>query len=82
MPVVSMFYGIMIKIFFNDHNPPHIHAVYGEYNALIDINTLELIEGDLPPRALNLVKEWGNSYKDILIEMWNKKEFKKLPALK
>ncbi len=82
MPVVSTFYGIIIKMFFRDHNPPHIHAVYGEYNALIDILSLDLIEGDLPPRALKLVQEWGEKYKDTLLEMWNKQEFQKIPGLK
>ena len=82
MPVVSTFYGIIIKMFFRDHNPPHIHAVYGEYNALIDILSLDLIEGDLPPRALKLVQEWGGKYQDTLLEMWNKQEFQKIPGLK
>ncbi|MDT3741220.1 MAG: DUF4160 domain-containing protein [Candidatus Kapabacteria bacterium] len=82
MPVVSTFYGIIIKMFFRDHNPPHIHAVYGEYNALIDILSLDLIEGDLPPRALKLVQEWGEKYQDTLLEMWNKQEFQKIPGLK
>jgi Domain of unknown function (DUF4160) len=49
------FYGIIIKIFFGDHPPPHFHAVYGEYNALIGIESLEIIEGDLPNRAQKLV---------------------------
>ena len=57
MPVITTFYGIIIKMFFWDHNPPHLHAVYGDYNALIDLNNLELIEGDLPPRAMKLVQE-------------------------
>jgi len=82
MPVITMFYGIVIKMFFRDHLPPHIHAVYGEYNGLFDLDTFDLIEGDLPPRAIKLVKEWGEEYKDILKEMWETKEFKKLPGLK
>ena len=48
MPEVSRFYGIAIKIFFGDHPPPHFHAVYGEYNALVGIEALAIIEGDLP----------------------------------
>ena len=48
MPEIARFYGIIIKIFFGDHPPPHFHAVYGEYNALIGIESLEIIEGDLP----------------------------------
>ena len=49
MPEIARFYGIIIKLFFGDHPPPHFHAVYGEYNALFNIETLEMIEGDLPP---------------------------------
>jgi hypothetical protein len=82
MPTVSMFYGIAIKMFFSDHNPPHFHAVYGEYNALFNINTLELIEGDLPNRAVKLVEEWAKIYQKDLIEMWDNQKFTKLPGLK
>ncbi|PKL86092.1 MAG: hypothetical protein CVV22_04155 [Ignavibacteriae bacterium HGW-Ignavibacteriae-1] len=82
MPVVSIFYGIIIKMFFRDHNPPHLHAVYGEFNGLIDLRTLEMFEGDLPPRAYELVREWAKNYQEILLEMWENQEFKKLPGLK
>ena len=82
MPEITRFYGIVIKIFFrNEHNPPHIHAIYGEHNGLIDIQTLEMIEGDLPAKALSMVKEWGMSYRNDLQEMWDKKSVKKLPPL-
>ena len=57
MPEVTRFYGIVIKIFFGDHQPPHFHAVYGEYNALVDIESLKIIEGDLPSRAEKMVIE-------------------------
>jgi len=59
MPAISAFYGILIRMFFNDHAPPHFHARYGEFEATIDIDTLEVMQGDLPSRALNLVKEWA-----------------------
>ena len=82
MPEITRFYGIVIKIFFrNEHNPPHIHAIYGEHNGLIDIQTLEMIEGDLPSKALALVKEWGMSYRSELQDMWDNKSIKKLPPL-
>jgi len=51
MPEIARFYGIVIKIFFGDHPPPHFHVVYGEFNALFDIKTLSMIEGDIPRRA-------------------------------
>lgn len=57
MPEVARFYGIVIKVFFGDHPPPHFHAIYGEYVALVSIEALEIIEGDLPNRAQKLVLE-------------------------
>jgi len=59
MPVVACFYGILIKMYFSqsEHGVPHFHAIYGEYNAVFDAETLEMIEGDLPLRGQRLVKE-------------------------
>ena len=83
MPEITRFYGIVIKIFFrNEHNPPHIHAVYGEYNGIFRIDSLEMIEGDLPARAVKMIQEWGLSHKDELQYMWDNKTIKKLPPLK
>jgi hypothetical protein len=81
MPEITRFYGIIIKLFFGDHPPPHFHAVFGEYIALFDINTLEVIEGDLPARARKLVVEWAESYQAELKTIWETQEFKKLPPL-
>jgi len=53
MPEITRFYGIIIKLFFGDHPPPHFHAVYGESNAVFNIVTLDMIEGDLPERAIS-----------------------------
>ena len=81
MPEITRFYGILIKIFFrNEHNPPHIHAIYGEYNGLFEISTMKMIEGDLPKKAQSLVEEWGSQYKDELMDMWNNKVVTKLSA--
>ena len=82
MPEIVRFYGIIIKLFFGDHPPPHFHAVYGECNALFNIETLEMIEGDLPQRAKKMVIEWATMYQKELIEMWNNQEFRKLPPLR
>lgn len=82
MPEVARFYGIIIKLFFGDHPPPHFHAVYGEYVGLFDIKTLEMFEGDLPNRAKKLVLEWAEMNQSELLEMWDKQEFRKLPPLK
>ena len=83
MPTISRFYGIAIKMFFaqREHQPPHFHAIYGEYNALFAINSLEMIEGDLPNRAARLVREWGERYKSELQTMWDTQEFHQLPGL-
>ena len=83
MPEITRFYGIVVKIFFRDeHNPPHIHAVYGEHNGLFRIEDMEMIEGDLPARARKMVEEWGKSYQADLQAMWDNKTLKKLPPLK
>jgi len=82
MPEIARFYGIVIKVFFGDHPPPHFHAIYGEYNALVSIESLEIIEGDLPSRAQKLVLEWATLYQQDMKQMWNTQEFRKLPPLK
>lgn len=59
MPTISAFYGILVRMFYNDHPPPHFHVRYGEFEATVDIETLEIIEGELPTRAFHLVREWA-----------------------
>ena len=83
MPMISNFYGVIIKMYFqqNDHNPPHVHAIYGEYLGVIDITTCQMLTGDLPPKALNLVKEWISLHKLELLYMWKTQDFNKLPPL-
>lgn len=82
MPVIARFYGILIKLYLRDHPPTHFHAIYGEFNALFNIDTLEIIEGDLPNRARKLVLEWAKLHQDELKKMWNTQNFHKLPPLK
>ena len=83
MPVIAHFYGILIKMYFSqsEHGVPHFHAVYGEFNGVFSIETLEMIEGDLPVRSQRLVKEWGTQYQSELLRMWQNNEFKQLPGL-
>ncbi len=83
MPVLSRFYGIIIRMYFQqaEHNPPHIHALYGEDMAAIDIQTGEVLEGLLPPKALAMVREWAAIHKDDLLQMWETQEFKSLSPL-
>jgi hypothetical protein len=71
MPTLSVFYGILKQMFWQDHGPPHFHALYAEHEALIDIRTLDVIEGGLPRRALALVREWAEEHRDELIEVWD-----------
>ena len=81
MPVIARFYGILIKMYFREHGVPHFHALYGEYNAVFDVETLEAIEGDLPGRACKMVQEWGSQYQAELLRMWQTQDLKKLPGL-
>jgi hypothetical protein len=71
MPTISVFYGVIIQMFWDDHAPPHFHAVYAEYEALIDIRTLEAIEGQLPRRAMSLVLERAQEHRTELLEDWH-----------
>ena len=59
MPTISMFYGLLIQMFWDDHAPPHFHVMYAEYEVSIDIETLKVTKGHMPRRALALVLEWG-----------------------
>ena len=72
MPQISFFLGIIIRMFYRDHNPPHFHAVYTEHEGLIDINKLELIGGHLPPRVLGLVIECTALHQKELLDNWDK----------
>jgi len=83
MPEISRFYGMVMKMYFiqADHNPPHIHAIYGDYMGAIDIQTGEMIEGDLPAKALSMVQEWIGLHRADLLAMWNTQAFCKLPPL-
>lgn len=83
MPVLSRFYGITIRMYFlqSEHNPPHIHAIYGEDVAAIDFMTGEVIDGELPQKALSLVREWMGIHKETLQEIWETQQFIKIPPL-
>ena len=70
MPELSRFFGIVIRMFFNDHQPPHFHALYGEHEALIEIDTLAVFRGELPRRALALVLEWTTLHREELRRDW------------
>lgn len=70
MPTICSFYGIIIQMFWNDHAPPHFHAIYGEHEALIEIKTLKILRGEMPRRALSLILEWAFLHRSELLEDW------------
>lgn len=70
MPTISEFFGILIRMYYDDHNPPHFHAIYGSFEAIIAIHTLEIIDGKLPRRARAMVFEWAAENRQALLEDW------------
>ena len=70
MPEVCRFYGIIIRMYALDHSPPHFHAVYGEHEALVGIESLEIVRGGLPARARGLVMEWASLHRSELRDAW------------
>jgi hypothetical protein len=81
MPEISRFYGLIIYMFFNDHNPPHFKAKFGEFEANILIGNGTILNGDLPLSKLKLVAAWAEIHKEELLAMWNSKEFHKVKPL-
>ncbi len=74
MPTISSFYGILIRMYFGDHPPPHFHVRYGEHRARCAVATGELIDGELPRRAQRLVREWALLHASELDENWRRCE--------
>ncbi len=72
MPEISRFYGIVIKMYFADHAPPHFHAEYAEDEVRIAITSLGVLSGHLPPRAMGLVAEWASIHQQELQALWNR----------
>jgi len=68
-------------MYFREHGVPHFHAIYGEFNGVFEVDTLKMIEGDLPGRAQKLVLEWAERFHDELRRMWETQEYKALPGL-
>ncbi len=82
MPELSRFYGIVVRMFYDDHPPPHLHAYYGEHSATIDIERAMIINGSLPPRAIRLVIEWTLLHQGELRDRWNKsQDYQKLEKI-
>ncbi|MCL2048605.1 MAG: DUF4160 domain-containing protein [Defluviitaleaceae bacterium] len=81
MPEISRFSGIIITMYFNEHNPPHFHAVYNGVETLFDLNEGVFIKGALPSKQARLVLAWYELHKDELLQMWNSREFKRVKPL-
>lgn len=71
MPVLSVFFGILIKMFHDDHNPPHFHVDYGEFHAVVEISSGDVLAGKLPRRVGTLVAEWRREHVHELRRAWN-----------
>jgi Domain of unknown function (DUF4160) len=81
MPEICRFLGIVISMYFNEHNPPHFHVRYNEYRAVMDIRTLNVLDGQMPAKVRGLVEEWAELNRQELLSMWNSKEIHKLEPL-
>ncbi len=83
MPEISRFYGIIIRMFIIDteHPPRHIHVKYAEYQAVMELEKLNIIEGFLPKHARILVREWAERHQNELLEMWETQNFHKIAPL-
>jgi uncharacterized protein DUF4160 len=82
VPEIARFYGIVIRMFYSDHVPPHFHAFYSGAEAIIDFRRLFVIAGDLPPRALGMTFEWTSLHQDDLLRAWDlARQRQPLPAI-
>jgi len=72
MPTISMFYGILIRMYLGDseHNPPHFHAIYQDFDAIVDITTCEILKGDFPRKQARLVTAWTELHQEELLANW------------
>ena len=70
MPEISLFYGVRVMMYYNDHMPPHFHVEYGEYKALVDIDEIRVIRGQLPNKQMKIVLAWCVIHQEELVENW------------
>jgi hypothetical protein len=70
MPAISRFYGIIISMFYDEHNPPHFHAKYDNENIVIEIQSFRILDGKVSSRALGLITEWASQHQDELMINW------------
>ena len=80
MPELSRFYGIIIRMYFGDHPPPHLHAFSGEFEALVSIEDFSIVAGSMPARVLGLVVEWASLHQEELREAWQRASTNEAPG--
>ena len=80
MPTISQFFGIMIRMYYNEHNPPHFHAASGDFRASFEIKTGKLMEGQMPKTATKLINQWRKLHASELMQNWEKARNEKLPS--
>ncbi|MBJ7390897.1 MAG: DUF4160 domain-containing protein [Chthoniobacterales bacterium] len=81
MPEISRFLGVVVSMYFDEHNPPHFHVRYNEHRAVVSIKDCTVLDGSLPPRVRGLVTEWAELHQAELLPMWVSKEFHKIEPL-
>ncbi|HAT50489.1 MAG: DUF4160 domain-containing protein [Nitrospirae bacterium] len=81
MSELSRFLGIVVFMYFNEHNPPHVHIRYNEFRAVMDIHSFNILDGHLPARVRGLAEEWMELHQAELLSMWESKEFHKIAPL-
>ena len=81
MPEICRFLGIVISMYFDEHNPPHFHVRYNEYRAVLGIGDLNVLDGRLPAKVRGLVEEWAELHQEELLTMWASQDFHKIAPL-
>jgi hypothetical protein len=81
MPEICRFLGIVISMYFDEHNPPHFHIQYNEFRASMDIRSLNMTAGILPARVRGLVEEWAELHREELLKMWETNDFHRIQPL-
>jgi len=81
VPEICRFLGIVITMYFDEHNPPHFHVRYNEYRASVEIRTLNVMVGAIPAKVRGLVEEWAELHQQELLQMWESQEFHKVDPL-
>jgi hypothetical protein len=79
VPEIARFYGLVIRLYYDDHLPPHFHVSYAGHDAKVDIDTLSVFDGKLPPRALGLAIEWASLHQDELRAAFRQAAANQLP---